>query len=117
MESSLFLKEKEGGTLRSPSSPLRNDAKNTLLALNMIAKEDHHTLVTMDGEVPTLLVSLFGEMGAMIPLGEAPVGRLPTFSDRGTVWRIGLPSRVLRRLTALEMIEERLAPVRQSNRD
>jgi len=86
-------------------------------ALNMIAKEDHHTLVIMDGEVPTLLVSLFGEIGALIPLGEAPVGRLPTFSDRGMVWRIGLPSRVLRRLTILEMIEERLAPLRQPIRE
>ena len=86
-------------------------------ALNMIAKEDHHTLVIMDGEVPTLLVSLFGEIGALIPLGEAPVGRLPTFSDRGMVWRIGLPSRVLRRLTILEMVEERLAPLRQPIRE
>ena len=81
-------------------------------ALNMIAKEEHHTLVIMEGEVPTLLVSLFGEIGAMIPLGEAPVSRLPTFSDKGAVWRIALPSRVLRKLTVPEMIEERLAPLR-----
>jgi hypothetical protein len=86
-------------------------------ALNMIAKEDHHTLVIMDGEVPTLVVSLFGEMGAMIPLGEAPVGRLPTFSDKGTVWRIGLPSRELRKLTILDMIEEQLAPLRNPIRE
>jgi hypothetical protein len=81
-------------------------------ALNMIAKADHHTLVIMEGEVPTLLVSLFGEIGAMIPLGQAPVGRLPTFSDKGAVWRIALPSRVLRKLTVPDMIEERLAPLR-----
>jgi hypothetical protein len=81
-------------------------------ALNMIAKEGHHTLVIMEGEVPMLLVSLFGEIGAMIPLGEAPAGRLPTFSDRGAVWRIALPSRELRKLTVLEMIEDRLAPLR-----
>jgi len=31
--------------------------------------------------------------------------------------RIGLPSRVLRRLTILEMIEERLAPLRQPIRE
>lgn len=86
-------------------------------ALNMIAKEDHHTLVIMDGEVPTLLVSLFGEMGAIIPLGEAPVGRLPQLSDKGTVWRIGLPSRALGTLTVLEMIEERLAPLRSPIRE
>jgi hypothetical protein len=83
--------------------------------LNMIAKPDYHTLVIMEGEVPALVVSLFGEIGAMIPLGEQPaVGRLPTFSDKGTVWRIALPSRVLSKLTLLEMIEDRLAPLRNA---
>jgi hypothetical protein len=79
----------------------------------MIAKEDHHTLVIMEGEVPALLVSLFGEIGAMILLGEAPAGRMPPLSDQGTVWHIALPSRALRKLTVLEMIEERLAPLRR----
>lgn len=82
--------------------------------LSKIAKEEHHTLVIVEGEVPALLVSLFGEIGAMIPLGEAPAGRPPGCSDKGTVWRIALPSRVLTKLTILEMIEERLAPLRNA---
>ncbi len=85
-------------------------------ALKMIAKENHHTLVIMEGEVPALLVSLFGEIGAMIILGEAPTGRMPRFSDKGTVWRIALPSRVLTQLTLLDMIEECLAPLRKVKR-
>lgn len=83
-------------------------------ALNMIAKEDHHTLVIMEGEVPVLLVSLFGDIGAVIPLGEAPAGRLPRFSEKRSVWRIALPSRVLTKLNILEMIEDRLAPLRNA---
>jgi hypothetical protein len=75
--------------------------------LNMIGKEGHHTLVIMEGEVPVLLVSLFGEIGAVIPLGEAPIGRLPRVSDKGTVWRIALPSRVLTKLNILEILEDR----------
>ena len=84
--------------------------------LKMIEKEKHHTLVVMEGEVPVLLVSLFGEIGAVIPLGEAPTGRLPKFSDKGAVWRIALPSRALSKLTVLEMIEERLPPLRKTER-
>jgi hypothetical protein len=80
--------------------------------LKMIAKEDHHTVVIMEGEVPVLVVSLFGEIGAVIPLGQAPVDRLLTLTDKGTVWRIALPSRVLSKLTVLEMVGELLAPLR-----
>jgi hypothetical protein len=78
-------------------------------ALNLIAKDAHHTLAIMEGEVPVLLVSLFGDIGALIPLGEVPTGQLLRFVGEGIVWRIALPSRTLSKLTIPEVIVDRLA--------
>ncbi len=84
--------------------------------LEMFARADHHTLAIMEGEVPVLIVSLFGELGAVIPLGEAPAIGLPRMSDEGTVWQIALPSRSLSKLTLVQMIADRLAPLRAQTR-
>ena len=83
-------------------------------ALGLIAKDQHHTLAIMEGEVPVLMISLFGEIGAVIPLGEAPQGRLPRMSNDGTVWRIALPSRVLSKSSVIEMIRDKLAFLRET---
>ncbi len=75
--------------------------------LQVIAKEDHHVIAIIDGEPPALIVSLFGEYGALLPLGALVEGRYPTTSGEGTVWSIELPSRKLSRLTMSALIAER----------
>lgn len=80
--------------------------------LEMFSKTDHHTLAIMEGEVPVLIVSLFGELGAIIPLGETPAVGLPRMSDEGTVWQIALPSRSLTKRTLVQSIAEQLAHMR-----
>jgi len=42
----------------------------------VIEKEDHHVIAILDGDPPVLLVSLFGEYGAFLPLGELAEGQL-----------------------------------------
>lgn len=80
--------------------------------LNAIAKEKHHVIAITDGEPPALLISLFGEYDAFIPLGELPEGQLPTTSIDGAVWRIELPSRKLERLTMDDLIAEHSEKIR-----
>ena len=81
--------------------------------IQIIAKVDHHTLAIMDGEPPALLVSLFGEYDAFIPLGELAHGQYPKASGEGTVWRIELPSRKVTRLAIRDVIVERSEEVRR----
>jgi hypothetical protein len=50
-------------------------------AMQIVAKADHHTIVVMEGKVPVILISLFGEIGALIPLGEPIVCRCQTFKS------------------------------------
>lgn len=76
--------------------------------LQLIAKEDQYVIAILDGTPPLLLVSLFGEFGALIPLGEFPEGRYPMPSGEGSVWRIELPSRRLTKLSMGELIAERV---------
>ncbi|MGB8496357.1 MAG: HNH endonuclease [Candidatus Acidiferrum sp.] len=85
--------------------------------LQVIAKADHHVIAIMDGEPPALLVSLFGEYGAFLPLGELAEGRYPTTSGEGTVWRIELPGRKLSRLTMTALIVERSEETRRRERE
>ena len=75
--------------------------------LSVIEKEDHHAIAVMNGEPPVLIVSLFGEYGALIPMGRLPDGNIPTASGEGTVWRIELPSRKLSRFTMSDLVGER----------
>lgn len=81
--------------------------------VQIIAKEDHHVLAIMDGEPPVLLVSLFGEYDAFIPLGELAQGQYPKPSSEGIVWRIELPSRKLTKLTMRDVMLERCGEARR----
>jgi hypothetical protein len=83
-------------------------------ALDWIAQEDAHTTAVMDGAVPTLLVNLFGKIGAFIPLQAVTQDRFPTFSDKGTVWQITLPSRALTTLTLPELVIQRIEAWRKA---
>jgi hypothetical protein len=74
--------------------------------LEIIAKQDHHTLAIMDGTPPVLLISLFGEIGAVIPLGEVPGAATPVTTADGRIWRIKLPSRELTRFSMGELITQ-----------
>jgi len=85
--------------------------------LQVIAKEDHHVVAIMDGDPPVLLVSLFGEYDAFLPLGTLAEGRLPTTSGEGTVWRIELPNRKLSKLTMTALIGERSEEARRRARE
>ncbi len=76
-------------------------------SLDLFAKPDSHTVAIMDGDMPLLLVSLFGEIGATIRLAPAPSDGKLKFSDKGKVWRIALPSRELTTFSILEMVEAR----------
>lgn len=80
--------------------------------LQWIAREDCHSVAIMDGDTPMLLVSLFGEIGGMIPLAPLPAHRLPTLSDKGKVWRIALPSRELTTFSIPELVVERMKALR-----
>jgi hypothetical protein len=95
----------EGVNLRGAIWP---ETASVKAMIQIIAKEDHHVLAVMDGEPPVLLVSLFGEYDAFIPLGELGQGQYPKASGEGTVWRIELPSRNVTRLTMAEVIVEHL---------
>jgi len=81
-------------------------------SLQWIAKAECHTVAIMDGDTPMLLVSLFGEIGGMIPLAALPESRLPTFSDNGKVWRIALPSREVTIFSIPELVVERMKILR-----
>ena len=81
--------------------------------IQVIAKKDHHALSIMDGEPPTLLVSLFGEYDAFIPLGEPAQGQYPKASSEGIVWRIELPSRKVTRITVRDVIVEHFGEARR----
>jgi hypothetical protein len=83
-------------------------------ALDWIAQDDAHTIAVMDGAVPTLMVSLFGKIGAFIPLQAATQVRFPMFSDKGLVWRIALPSRELATMTLPELVAQRLQALREA---
>ena len=85
--------------------------------LQLVEKEDYHVIVVMDGDPPVLLVSLFGEYGAIIPLGELAEEQYPTVSGGGTAWRIELPSRKLSRLTMSGLLAERSEEVRRRTRE
>lgn len=74
--------------------------------LQVIAKKDQHVITVMNSEPPVLLVSLFGEYGAALRLGEPFEGLSPATSGEGTVWRIELPNRKLSRLTMSDLISE-----------
>lgn len=81
-------------------------------SLDLIAKAECHTVAIMDGDMPLLLVSLFGEIGATIPLAPAPAYGKLTFSDKGNAWRVALPSRELTTFTILGLVEERMKILR-----
>lgn len=85
--------------------------------LQVIAKEDHHVIAILDGEPPVLLVSLFGQYGALLPLGEIVEGRHPTASGEGTVWRIELPSRKLSKFAMSRLIAENCEEARSRARE
>jgi hypothetical protein len=84
--------------------------------LQVIAEKDHHIIAIMEAEPPVLLVSLFGEYGAFLPLGELAVGRFAV-SGEGTIWRIELPSRKLSRFTMGSLIAERSEAARRQARE
>jgi HNH endonuclease len=94
----------ESVTVRGAIWPETDSVKRVL---QLIAQEDHHMVAIMDGEPSVLLVSLFGEYGAFLPLGELAEGRCPTASGEGTIWRIELPSRKLSRFTMSALLRER----------
>jgi hypothetical protein len=80
--------------------------------LQWISRAECHTIAIMNGDTPILLVSLFGEIGGMIPLVPLPDNRLPMFSDKGKVWRIALSSRELTAFSIPELVVERLKILR-----
>lgn len=83
--------------------PQTASAKNVL---QIVAKQDHHTLVILDGVPPVLLISLFGEFDAVIPLGDIPETASPVTTTDGHVWRIKLPCRKLTQFSMSDLIAE-----------
>lgn len=81
-------------------------------SLDLFAKPECHTVAIMDGDMPLLLVSLFGEIGATIPLAPPPAAETLRFSDKGKVWRIALPSRELTAFSILELVEDQMESMR-----
>lgn len=78
-------------------------------ALQLFGKEGHHVIAIMEGPPPVMLAILFGDIGAIIPLGELPPGNVPRLSGEWAIWRVELPSRQLTKLTFYEWAAERLA--------
>lgn len=85
--------------------------------LQIIAKKDHHAIAIMDGEPPALLISLFGEFGAFLLLGEFTRGRHRIMSGKGAVWRIELPSRKLSRFPLIDLFAARSEEARRGARE
>lgn len=123
-----FARSTVGGTLRrhmtvqnwedvSLQGAIWPETDSVKPILRFIAKKDHHVIAIMDGEPPALLISLFGEYDAFLPLGLPVEGRHPTTSGAGTVWRIELPSRELFRLTMDGLIAERSEEARRKARE
>lgn len=81
--------------------------------LSRFAETDRHVIAIMDAEPPILVVSLFGEYDAFLPLGQLTEGTKPTAAQEGTVWRIELPSRRLSRITLGEFVAERCRTARR----
>jgi hypothetical protein len=81
--------------------------------LRVIAEKDHHAIMITEAEPPILLVSLFGEYDALLPLGELAEGRYPTALREGTIWRIVLPSRKLSKFTLGSLLAERAREARR----
>jgi hypothetical protein len=74
--------------------------------LQQFVRPDEHTIVIFDGAPPVLLISLFGEFDAFLPLGEFPAENRPAVSGQGTIWRVNLPARQLRRISIEEHFRE-----------
>jgi HNH endonuclease len=55
--------------VRLPGAVIFPETDSVKHLLQLIAKEDHHVIAIMDGAPPVMIVSLFGEYGAVIPLG------------------------------------------------
>jgi hypothetical protein len=72
------------------------------------AKPGEHSLVIFDGDPPLLLISLFGEFDAVLPLGDFQEGVPPVVTGEGTVWRVALPSREVKRTTIDELLPDLL---------
>jgi hypothetical protein len=85
--------------------------------LQVFGKEDHHVIAIMNGVPPVMIASLFGEYGAVIPLGKLSEGQNPSTTGEGTVWRIELPSRQLSRYSMSELFTERSAEARRKARE
>ncbi len=81
--------------------------------LSRFAETDRHVIAIMDTEPPILVVSLFGEYDAFLPLGELNEGTNLTAAREGTVWRIEMPSRRLSRLTLGDFVAERCRTARR----
>jgi len=75
--------------------------------LRIFAEKDRHVIAITDAVPPVLLVSLFGEYDAFLPLGELAEGTYPTAARDGTIWRIELPSRKLSKLSLSDLVAER----------
>lgn len=71
--------------------------------VQQFAKPDEHSLVICDGDPPILLISLFGEFDAILPLSDFLEGVPPVVTGEGTVWRVALPSRKINRTTIEEL--------------
>jgi hypothetical protein len=103
--------------VRLPGAAIFPETDSVEHLLQLIAKEQHHVIAIMDGAPPVMIVSLFGEYGAVIPLGELSEGQDPITTGTGTVWRIELPSRRLSKLSILELFAERSEKARRKARE
>lgn len=99
----MTIEKREDVRLRGYVWPETESVKELL---KVIAKKSHHVIAIIDGEPPSLLVSLFGEYDAFLALGELAEGQYPTTSGEGRVWRIELPNRKLSTLTMSALISQ-----------
>lgn len=86
-----------------PGAALWPETTTVKPLLQQFARPNEHTLVILEGAPPILLISLFGEFDAVLPMGDL-VKTPPAVTGYGTVWHVKLPSRELRTLSIAEYI-------------
>jgi HNH endonuclease len=96
-------------TLRGYFWPETHSVKHIL---GRFAEKDRHVIAIVDAEPPMLVVSLFGEYDAFLPLEELTERTDPTAGREGTVWRIEMPSRRLSTFTLGDFVAERCREAR-----
>jgi hypothetical protein len=72
-------------------------------ALAPFSREKWHTLGVVPSEPPVFVASLFGNIGALIPLAESGATNIPAISSSGRIFQIALPTREFQELTLEEV--------------